>query len=111
MKNITLKKCLFVAAAGLLLSAGMSVDAFAQSRGGAGGRGTSAGGGVRPSGPIEPRRVVVMPGDRRGSVIDNFPAPTRRIPDLERTRRDEDERVRRAERERRNERRRQEDET
>lgn len=111
MKTVTLKKCLFAAAAGLLLSPGMSLDVFAQSRGDAAGRGASAGGGVRPSGPIESRRVVVIPGDRRGSVIDNFPAPTRRIPDIERTRRDEDERTRRAERERRDERRRQEDKT
>lgn len=108
MKTVTLKRFLFVAAASLLLTGAIGVDAFAQSRGGAGGRGAGAGGGVRPSGAA---RVIVVPGGRRGSTIDDFPMPTRRIPDVDRTRRDEHERARREEREVRDERRRQEDET
>lgn len=115
MKTVTLKRFLFVVVASLLLGAGMSVDAFAQSRGGAGGRGAGAGGGVRPSGPSGSRReVILVPAGRRGSPIDDFPVPTRgtrEITDVERTRRDEHERTRREERERRDERRRQEDET
>jgi len=115
MMKMTLRKYLFVAAALLLLGAGTSVDAFAQSRGGAGGRGSS--GGVRPGGPGGAsgpgREIIIVPGGRR-SPVDEFPVPTdrdRRITDIERTRRDEHERARREERERRDEHRRQEDET
>lgn len=118
MKTITLKRFLIVAVTGLLLSAGTSLDAFAQSRGGAGGRGAGAGGntsggGVRPVGGVR-REIILVPGGRRGFPVDDFPMPSgrdRRITDIERKRRDEDERTRREERERRDERRRQEDET
>lgn len=116
MKSVGLKRIWLGAATGVLLIAGMSADTFAQGRGGAGGRGAGAGnpsgGGVRPVGvPTGPGRgIIVFPGDRRGS-IDDFPVPTRRVPDVDRTRRDELERIRREEREGTRERRRQEDET
>ena len=108
MKTVTLRKFLFLAAASLLLIGGIGADTLAQSRGGAGSRGAGTGGGVRPTGTSGSRREVIVPQGRRGSPIDDFPMPTRGIP--ERTRRDEDERARREERERRDERRRQEDE-
>lgn len=118
MKTLTLKRFLIVVATGFLLGAGTSKDAFAQSRGGAGGRGAGAGGnmsggGVRPVGGAR-REIILVPGGRRGFLVDDFPMPTgrdRRIPDIDRTRRDEHERTRREERERRDERKRQADET
>ena len=121
MKKVTLIRFLFVAASVVLLSAAMGLDAFAQSRGGAGGRGAGAGGGVRPGGPVGPsgsrRETITVPGGRQGYPVDDFPRPNlpnetdRAIPDIDRARRDEQERARREERDLREARRRLENET
>jgi hypothetical protein len=106
MKTVSSKRCLkrlvLLAATGILLVAGMTVDVFAQNRGG--GRGATVGGGVRPVGTVTRpgREIIVGPVGRRRS-IDDFPMPTgrvRRVPDVERMPRDKRERRDREERER-----------
>ena len=96
MKTKSLKRALwkisFLAVTSLSVI-GLSADALAQSRGGARRAGV---GGVRPVGGIvrPTRDIIMVPGGRRGT-IDDFPMPTsriRRVPDVERTRRHENER-------------------
>ena len=92
MRIETLKKLMFGMTVSLVMTGGIWINSFAQSRGG-GARNTGASGGVRPSGPAGPRReVILVPAGRQRYPTADYPWPTRDgrdSPDVDRSRRDE----------------------
>ncbi len=98
MKTVSMKVPFLLAAAILTLIAAVSTNVFAQGRGA--GRGAGAGREARPVGGAtgSVRDITVMPGGRRDFPVREF--PTRRAPEIDRTRRVDHER---RERERRDE--------